>query len=151
MCAWIGNTWHEDALWVEGQLAETVWCFGSGVFQPDSLPCHKAKMVPGTFWGQCPLGLQLVHKPGAWRPSWQRRNICLLNCFFPFGVMGKVRVAKGRSTPGWFTSSSQDPMWAVVGGCFFLCWALNEEPYASMPSTPTEWAATHILLETKRT
>lgn len=43
------------------------------------------------------------------------------------------------------------PCSRVTWQCFFLCWALNEEPSASMPSTPTDWAATHILLATKRT
>ena len=30
-CGWLaylGSTWHHDALWEEGQLAEAVWCFG---------------------------------------------------------------------------------------------------------------------------
>ena len=29
MCfAYLGNTWHQDALWEEGKLVEAVWCFG---------------------------------------------------------------------------------------------------------------------------
>ena len=29
MCiAYLGNTWHQDALWEEGKPAEMVWCFG---------------------------------------------------------------------------------------------------------------------------
>lgn len=26
--AYIGNIWHQDALWKEGKLGGTVWCFG---------------------------------------------------------------------------------------------------------------------------
>ncbi len=44
--AYLGNTWHQDALWEEGKPAETVWCFGLGILGS----CHPCGCYFNTYY-----------------------------------------------------------------------------------------------------
>ncbi|KAK3554553.1 hypothetical protein QTP70_025498, partial [Hemibagrus guttatus] len=49
--SYLGNTWHQDALWEEGEPAEAVSCFGQCSARKawDNAPCHKAEMLQEWF------------------------------------------------------------------------------------------------------
>lgn len=64
--------------------------------------------------------------------------LCLLDCFIPFGVTGRVHIwAKARSTLGWVASSSHGPL------CEHLwVWCLVQEKqlltFKNISSAPTQ-------------